>query len=317
MIYYNFNLSGEGVQISALEQSEREIFVYRRIEKRARNIAKYYARKHGMDEEECTMFATSSMFNKLLDLRSKEIKRYGVHYNAVEYVCMIKMFSQLKHAYQRANFTQAGNYDYHSACFIPNTEINLHAPEGVKHFEIKGRYINESVTLENRTDNRTIGKCFDYVDILEMWDNRHARHEYKLSRALENMNSLTSVYEYTSDKHYLSMTTEERERAKKAINKQLHADALKYNDIRNMVKLSGNYGTPEADLLNKCALVRARKLITRIYNETQSGARVIDIISSHKVQTPAERRAICDFRKRHSDMFDKLDYLQEKLEIEM
>ena len=39
MIFYNFNLSGEGIQISALNQSEREIFVYKRIEKRARNIA--------------------------------------------------------------------------------------------------------------------------------------------------------------------------------------------------------------------------------------------------------------------------------------
>jgi hypothetical protein len=313
MIYYNFNLSGEGVQVSMLSQSEREIFVFKRFEARASRIAKYYASKHDMSVEECTSFMTSAMYNKFIDLRSKEIKKHGLHYNALDYLCMIKVFSQLKIAHNRANYTQAGEYVEKSACYVPDTEITVKASEGVKAYTIKGRYIAESTELQNRTDNRLIGKCFDYVDVCTMWDNRHARHEAKLARALENINSLTSVYEFTTDKHYLTMTTEERERAKKALNKQLHADAVRYNSIRYLTTLSGNYGTPETALLNKCALMRARKLITRIYNETQSGARIIDIISSGRAQTPAERRAICDFRKHHGKMFDMMDYLEERL----
>ena len=310
MIYYNFNLSGEGVQVSMLSQSEREEYIFKRFKARAFKIAKYYASKHNMSIEECTRFMTSSMFNKFIDLRSKEIKKHGIHYNALDYLCMIKVFSQLKIAHNRANYTQAGEYTKKSAYYIPNTEISFrHGPS----YTVKGHYISESSELLNKVDNRLVGKCFDYVDICTMWDNRHARHEAKLSQALFNLNSLTSVYEYTTDKHYLTMTTEERERTKRALNKQLHSDGVNYNNIRYLTTLSGNYGTPETELLNKCALIRARKLITRIYNETQSGARIIDIVSSDRVKTSAERRAICDFRKRHGKMFDMMDYLEERL----
>ena len=79
--------------------------------------------------------------------------------------------------------------------------------------------------------------------------------------------------------------------------------------------IKSNYGNPLTDLLNKCALERARRLIHRIYNDVQNGSRIIDIISSGRVKTPAERRAICDFRKRHNDLYEELDYLTDKLEI--
>ena len=308
MRYYNFNLSGEGVQVSLLSQPERETYIYKRFEIRASKISKYYASRHNMDVKECTMFMTSAMFNKFLDLRSKEIKRNGIHYNALDYLCMIKVFSQLRIAHNRANYTQAGEYTEKSACYIPDTEVSF---KNGNLYIFKGRYISESSELFNKVDNRLIGKCFDYVDICTMWDNRHARHEAKLARALENLNSLTSVYEYMTDKHFLTMSESERERAKAALNKQLHADGVNYNNLRYLTELSGNYGTPESKLLNKCALIRARKLIERIHDETQSGARIIDIISSAKVQTPAERRAICDFRKRHADI--KLEYLEERI----
>ena len=308
MIYYNFNLSGEGVQVSLLSQSEREAYIYKRFEVRASKIAKYYASRHDMTPDECTRFMASAMFNKFIDLRSKEIKRHGMHFNALDWLCMIKVFSQLKIAYDRANYTQAGEYVEKSACFVPDTEISF---KNGPSYTMKGRYISESTELHNRVDNRLIGKCFDYVDICTMWDNRHTRHEAKLARALENLNSLTTVYEYMTDKHYLTMTESERERAKAALNKQLHADGVHYNNLRFLTTLSGNYGTPESKLLNKCALIRARKLIERIHDNTQSGARIIDIISSDRAQTPAERRAICDFRKRHADI--KLEYLEERI----
>lgn len=308
MRYYDFNLSGEGVQVSLLSQSERETYVFKRFMTRAGKIAKYYASKHDMTVDECTRFMASAMFNKFIDLRSKEIKRYGVHFNALDWLCMIRVFSQLKIAHDRANYTQAGEYVEKSACFVPDTEVSF---KNGPSYTFKGRYISESSELLNRIDNRLVGKCFDYVDICTMWDNRHARHEAKLARALENLNSLTSVYEYMTDKHFLTMTEAERERAKAALNKQLHADGVRYNNLRYLTTLSGNYGTPESKLLNKCALIRARKLIERIHDETQSGARIIDIISSDRAQTPAERRAICDFRKRHADI--KLEYLEERI----
>ena len=317
MIYYNFNLSGEGAQVSALSLQERETYVYNRFMSRAKNIARYYARAHNMSEEECTLFVASSLYNKMCDIRHKEIERTGVHYNALEYLSMIKVFSQLKIARNRANFSETTDYINHSEFDTPDVEISFKAIEGVKAYNVKSHHFKATSEMREDVNIRSIGKCFDYVDICEMWDNRHARHEYKLSRALENLNSLTSVYVYTSDKHYLTMSTQERERAKKALNKQLHADGVKYNALSQITRLSRSWSEPEADLLNKCALIRARKLIHKIYTATQSGARVIDIISSDRVQTPAERRAVCDFRKRHNALYDEMDYLQERVTQEI
>lgn len=318
MIYYNFNLNGEGAQVSALTQQERETYVYNRFMARAKNIAKYYARAHNMSEGECTLFVASSLYNKMCDIRHKEIERTGVHYNAVEYLSMIKTFSQLKIARNRANFAKTTDYINHSEFDTPDFNISFRAVEGIKNYTVKSHHFKATSEKRENIEARNIStKTFDYVDICEMWDNRHARHEYKLSRALENLNSLTSVYEYTSDKHYLTMTQEERERAKKALNKQLHADAVRYNALSQITKLSRSFSAPESDLLNKCALIRARKLIHKIYTETQSGARIIDIISSDRVQTPAERRAVCDFRKRHNALYDEMDYLQERVTQEI
>ncbi len=318
MKYYDFNLGGEGVQVSALPQKERETYVYKRFLSRAKNIARYYARAHNMSEEECTLFVASSLYNKMCDIRHKELERVGVHYNAIEYLSMIKTFSQLKIARNRANFSKTTDYINRSEFDTPDVEISFKAVEGIKNYIVKSHHFKATSEKRENIEARNISsKTFDYVDICEMWDNRHARHEYKLSRALENLNSLTTVYEFTSDKHYLTMTDEERARAKKALNKQLHADAVHYNALSQITQLSRSFSTPESDLLNKCALIRARKLIHKIYSDTQSGARVIDIISSDKVKTPAERRAICDFRKRHNALYDELDYLQEQIAQEI
>lgn len=296
MIYYNYNLSGEGVQVSLLSQSEREIYVYKRFEARASKIAKYYASRHDMAIDECTRFMTSAMFNKFIDLRSKEIKRYNVHYNALDYLCMIKVFSQLKIAHNRANYTQAGEYIEKSACYIPDTEVSF---KNGPTYTIKGRYISESTELQGRVDNRLIGKCFDYVDICTMWDNRHARHEAKLSRALSNLNSLTSVYEYTTDKHYLTMTEAERERAKKALNKQLHADAVHYNSLRYLTTLSGDYGTPESNFFDGLENIRLMRKLSAMasYKHIEEVKR---IINSDTVMTSSERTEITRFRKHYN-----------------
>ncbi len=296
MIYYNFNLSGEGVQVSMLSQSMRETYVYKRFEARASKLAKYYASKHDMTVDECTRFMASAMFNKFIDLRSKEIKKCGVHFNALDYLCMIRVFSQLKIAHDRANYTQAGEYVAKSACFIPDTEISFkHGPS----YTIKGRYISESTELIGKTDNRLIGKCFDYVDICTMWDNRHARHEAKLARALSNLNSLTSVYEYMTDKHYLTMTEAERERAQKALNKQLHADGVHYNNLRYLTELSGNYGTPETNFFDGLDNVRLMRKLSAMASYKHIDD-VKAIVNSDSVMSYNDRQTLTRFRKRYN-----------------
>lgn len=296
MIYYNFNLSGEGVQVSMLSQSMREEYVFKRFEARASKISKYYASRHDMTIEECTRFMTSAMFNKFLDLRSKEIKKHGVHFNALDYLCMIKVFSQLKIAHNRANFTQAGYYEGHGPWATEGFDMVM--PSG-KVYNIPTIDHKASVKLYDKTDNRLIGKCFDYVDICNMWDNRHARHEAKLARALENLNSLTSVYEYTTDKHFLTMTEDERERAKKALNKQLHADGVRYNSLRYLTTLSGDYGTPETDFFNGLDNIRLmRKLSAMASYKHIDNVRAI--VNSEAVMTYNDRQVLTRFRKHYN-----------------
>lgn len=296
MRYYNFNLSGEGVQVSMLSQSERETYVFKRFKARASNIAKYYASRHDMAIDECERFIASAMFNKFIDLRSKEIKRHGVHFNALDYLCMIKVFSQLKIAHNRANYTQAGEYIEKSACYVPDSEVSF---KNGPTYTIKGRYIPESSELFNKVDNRLIGKCFDYVDICTMWDNRHARHEAKLARALSNLNSMTSVYEFMTDKHYLTMTEAERERAKKALNKQLHADGVHYNSLRYLTTLSGNYGTPESnffDSLDNIHLMRKLSAMASYKHIDEVKA----IVNSEATMSYNDRQILTRFRKHYN-----------------
>ena len=239
---------------------------------------------------------TSAMFNKFIDLRTKEIKKYGTHFNALDFLCMIRVFSQLKIAHDRANYTQAGEYVEKSACYIPDTEVSF---KNGPSYTIKGRYASESTELLNRVDNRLIGKCFDYVDICTMWDNRHARHEAKLSRALENMNSLTSVYEYMTDKHYLTMTETERKRAKEALNKQLHADGVHYNNLRFLTTLSGNYGTPETQFFNGLDNMRLmRKLSAMASYKHIDDVRAI--VNSEAVMSYNDRQVLTRFRKHYN-----------------
>lgn len=296
MIYYNFNLSGEGVQVSMLSQLEREAYVFKRFMARASKIAKYYASKHDMTLDECTRFMASAMFNKFVDLRLKEIKRHGVHFNALDYLCMIRVFSQLKIAHDRANYTQAGEYVEKSACFVPDTEVSFkHGPK----YTIKGHYISESTELTGKIDNRLIGKCFDYVDICTMWDNRHARHEAKLARALENLNSLTSVYEYMTDKHFLTMTEAERERAKAALNKQLHADGVHYNNLRYLTTLSGDYGTPESNFFDGLENIRLMHKLSAMASYKHIGE-VKAIVYSEAVMTYNDRQVLTRFRKHYN-----------------
>ena len=296
MIYYNFNLSGEGVQVSMLSQSQREEYVFKRFEARASKISKYYASRHDMEVEECTHFMASAMFNKFIDLRSKAIKKEGVYYNALDYLCMIKVFSQLKIAHNRANYTQAGYYEDKSACYIPDTEVSFkHGPK----YTLKGRYITESSELIGKVDNRLIGKCFDYVDICTMWDNRHARHEAKLARALSNLNSLTTVYEYMTDKHFLTMTETERERAKKALNKQLHADGVHYNNLRYLTTLSGDYGTPESNFFNGLENIRLMRKLSAMASYKHIDE-VKTIVNSNAVMSYNDRQVLTRFRKHYN-----------------
>ena len=296
MLYYDFNLNGELAQVCQLEQTERELFVYNRFMNKAKKLAKYYAKKHDMAELECINFMSSAMYNKFLDLRSKAIEKAGVHYNAVEVLCMIRTLSQLKIAHDRANNCNGGEYVESSAVALPSFDTTLTDGRAV-HFPTI--YKAESTELIGKVDNRVISKCFDYVDILTMWDNRHARHEAKLAQALQELDSLTTVYEYTSDTHYLNMTDAERDRAKKAINKKSRAIARAINSIDAMTKLNGEYGTPETVYFHELDNIEVMRRVSDMYTYKHFED-IKNILVSDRSMTSSERVALTRFRQRYN-----------------
>lgn len=298
--FYDLQLNGELVQVCQLEQKARELFVYRRFTRRANNIAKYYYKRHEElfnNESSCAMWCSSVMYEKFLDLRSKEIKKAGVHYNAVEVLSMIKTLSQLKIAFNRCNFQAGGEYIGHQAYALPSFEISF---KNGKQYTVEQLNVNASSELVDKIDNRLVSRAFDYIDILKMWENRHERHEAKLEQALKSLDSMTSVFEYTTDKHYLTMTEAERERAKNAMNKELHKIARYNNQLSRMTELNGNYGTPESLYIESLDNLRVMRKISAMSNYKHFDDIKALLVNADSVMTSAERVALTRFRKAYN-----------------
>jgi hypothetical protein len=180
------------------------------------------------------------------------------------------------------NFATGGEYKEISAIDLPSATMNFKgAPvwnghELVDAVTIPAIHTSARVELERAPVMAT--KRVDIIDLLKREENRDARTESRKVR------------------QFITKT-----------------DADGYDEIQY---IKSNYGTPETILLHKCAIIRARQLITKIYNETKSGARIIDIVSSGRAMTGAERFAVYDFRKRHNDLYEMFDYLTERVELE-
>lgn len=300
--FYDFNLNGELVQVCQLERKDRELYVYNRFMRRAESIAKYYAKKHDElfeSESSCALWCCSVMYEKFLDLRSRAIKKAGVDYNAVDVLSMIKTLSQLKIAFNRCNFQAGGEYIEHQAFSLPSFDILVNANNGKKiHFPQLN--VNASSELIGKTDNRLIGKCFDYIDVLKMWENRHERHEAKLEQALKSLDSMTSVFEYTTDKHFLTMTEAERERAKKAMNSELHKIARYNSQLSRMTELNGSYGTPESLYFESLDNLRVMRKVSAMSNYKHFEDIKALLVNADSVMTSAERVALTRFRKAYN-----------------
>ena len=277
----------EALQLCAMSKNARHAWIFKNVLMVcACDYEKYTRASNGDVTRE---YIASGLYDKMLKFRDKLLngtKRRAPVYerecSALDVDACHWTLNYFRKSLNQMNFATGGEYKEKSAVDLPSAEISLkgapiwNGSELVERVTIPAIHTSARVELERAPVMAT--KRVDIIDLLKREENRDARTEARKVR------------------QFVSKT-----------------DADGYDEIQY---IKSNYGTPESQLLHKCALIRARQLLTKIYNETKSGARIIDIVSSGRVMTGAERRAVCDFRARHNDLYEMFDYLAERVELE-
>lgn len=289
---HTMNLNGYAVQLSLLDQTERERFIYNAFVERARRVAKYYCDKHDMGERDAVLFIASGLYAKFMDIRERAIKRAdGVHYNGVEYCAMLRTFSQLRYALDRANckpttaYTQTYVAPRVAVSFTNGRELVI--PEHT----VKGKLDRPDMTFNS--------KMFDIIDVIEMWDNRASR---KRARFMEAVNALND----DADEKTVKLTLNENEMSAddlRAVRSKMSKLSRDKNDLRRLTELNGVYRDPCADLIHACELERARRTL-----ETDKRyADIMRMVTSADDLSDRDRHTLARFRDRNNLYFNRYD----------
>ena len=286
MRYINNN-SIEALQLCAMDKTARHAWIFSNIFMTcARDYETYSHASYGDVTRE---YIASGLYDKFLKFRDKLLngtKRRAPVYDrectALDIDASNWTLNYFRKSLNTMNFATGGEYKEISAIDLPSAEISVKgAPvwDGSKLVDaVTIPAVHTSARVELERAPVTATKRVDIIDLLKREENRDARTESRKVR------------------QFVTKT-----------------DADGYDEIQYV---KSNYGTPETILLHKCAIIRARQLLTKIYNDVSSGARIIDIVSSGRVMTGAERKAIHNFRMRHSDLYEMFDYLSERVELE-
>lgn len=289
---HTMNLNGYAVQLSLLDQTERERFVYNAFLERARRVAKYYCTKHDMSELDAVLFIASGLYAKFIDIRDRAIKRAdGVHYNGVEYCAMLRTFSQLRYALDRANCKPTSAYG--QTYVAPRVEISVkNGPAWViPEHTVKGKLERPDMTFNS--------KMFDIIDVVEMWDNRASR---KRARFMEAVNALND----DADEKTVKLSLNENEMSAddlRAVRSKMSKLSRDKNDLRRLTELNGVYRDPCADLIHTCELERARRLL----RDDKRYSDVMHIVASADDLSDRDRHTLARFRDRNNLYYYRYD----------
>lgn len=286
------NLNGYAVQLSLLDVHERERFIYNAFLERARRVAKYYCDKHDMSERDAVLFIASGLYAKFMDIRERAIKKAdGVHYNGVEYVCMLRVFSQLRYALDRANCkpTTAYNQTY----YAPRVAVSF---DNGRELVIPAHTVKGAL---NKPDMSFNSKMFDIIDVVEMWDNRASR---KRARFMEAVNALND----DADEKTIKLSLNENEMSAddlRAVRSRMAKLSRDKNDLRRLTELNGVYREPCADLVHACELERARRMLA----SDKRYADVMRIVTSADDLSDRDRHTLARFRERNNLYYEHAD----------
>jgi hypothetical protein len=276
-----FVLSGEAVIFSQLDREEREVYVFKQFQNRARQTARYCCNAHDMTEEQARAYIASGLYAKFLDIRESDVKKNG-YFNITDFFCMLKTFSQLKHALMRSN--HVATVAYTQKVFIPETTISF--KNGYAQ-TIPAHYVGGDMPELPEIHN---GKLFDIIDVLDMWENRYTRKRARLADAIEALNEARDV-KLTIDDARIS------EDDARAIRQEQYKQSRDKNDLRRLTELNGDYGTPESALIHWATMERARITLSK---KDKRLSDVLKIVASSGNMTDKARQTLARFRDRNA-----------------
>lgn len=294
----NFNLNGECVQVCKLSVTQREKWVYTHFFNYAKKCSKYYAKKHGMTENECTCYIASGMYNKFITLRNKAIKKSGYHFDAMEVCCYYRVMSQLKIALQKMNLVTTSEYKTLKAWATPETIISIAREDGLKKYVIPAVYHKE-ISRPEFIPTVSNSKMFDVVDLIEVWDNRHSRTESRLYDAMNELNSEVGNKTFFKPSEVDKLSDED----KKRLNKKLYAIAHYNNMLDRITQLNGNYSNP---LEIYCHNETIQEAIKKLSSDKHFDD-VLALASSSDNLSEKNKKVIQRFRDRHNLYYNVYD----------
>lgn len=270
--------SMEALKLCSMSKNGRHAWIYENVFlSYADDCIKYNHVENGDVTRE---YIASGLYTKFLELREKSAEQNSTVLDCTytDIVACKWVMCLIRKITNNMNFGTCGEYTNISGYDLQGFTSAIRN-NGSTTKEITFNDIHSDGYTKLERSKMSASKKVDVIDVLKQWENRASRN------AIRNESQFKMVTDSEG------------------------------NSTSQQDFIRSNYGNPLTDLLNKCSLERARILIHRIYNEVQNGNRIIDIVSSDRTKTPAERRAICDFRKRHNNLYEELDYLTDKLEI--
>lgn len=211
-------------------------------------------------------YIASGLYTKFLELRGKVSENDNILLDCTQTdVKAVKwVLCLLRKVVNSLNFTPAGTYKTISAMDLKGFTMDVkgHKGETLRQYSFKDIH-TEGKTIIEKSENRAIKKI-DVVDVLKQWENRDSRTESRKVRL------------------FIMYTDEEGNKASEETT------------------IKGNYRTPEEDLVYKCAMVKARRLVSKIATEDKSFDHVYEVLTRDGVLSDSDRMTLSRFRKRHN-----------------
>lgn len=211
-------------------------------------------------------YIASGLYTKFLELRNKVSENDGILLDCTQTdVKAVKwVLCLLRKVVNGLNFTPAGTYKTISATDLQGFTMDVKGPknETLRQYSFKDIH-TEGKTIIEKSENKATKKV-DVVDVLKQWENRDSRTEARKVR-------LFTMY-----------TDEEGNKASEETT------------------IKGNYRTPEEDLIYNCAMVKARRLVSKIAIEDKSFNHVYEVLTRDGVLSDSDRMTLSRFRKRHN-----------------
>lgn len=256
--------NNEVLTLCGMSKNERHAYIFKNVLLPfASDCVKYNRCENG--DVTCEYIA-SGLYSKFLELRDKVAENDGILLDCTQTdVKAVKWaICLLRKVVNGLNFTPAGTYKKVSAMDLQGFTMDVKDSKGKTIREYNFNAIHtEGKTIIEKSENKATKKV-DVVDVLKQWENRDSRTEARKVR-------LFTMY-----------TDEDGNKASEETT------------------IKGNYRTPEEDLVYNCAMVKARRIVSKIATEDKSFNHVYEVLTREGVLSDSDRMTISRFRKRHN-----------------